>query len=240
MNIRHTKNGDKMKPIIGIIGIADCSINNKNIICIFENYRKAIIKYGGIPIVILPPQLIDYYEAIPKETTKLSTKEKEILINQINLCNGIIIPGGSKRFEHHNFICDYCNKKQIPILGICMGMQVMCNYNNDNKNKKIETNFHNSQKNYKHLVNIDENSKLFTILKEKQILVNSFHSYQVENSGSYKIAATCEKVIEAVEKKQDPFNIGVQWHPEKNYDKDLNSKRLFTYFINCAKLYYHE
>ena len=143
-----------MKPIIGIVGIDDYSIKQKSTICIFENYRKAIIKYGGIPIVILPPLLIDYYKTRPKDTNKLNNEDKELLIKQINLCDGIIIPGGSKRFEHHVFICDYCNKKNIPLLGICMGMQTMCNYNNNNQNIVIENKFHNSKNNYKHLVNI--------------------------------------------------------------------------------------
>ena len=224
-----------MKPIIGILGIGDKSISGKNTVCIFENYRKAIIKYGGVPIVILHPQLYDYYDTIPRNSQKLTAEDKNILIAQINLCQGIIIPGGDKRFEHHLFVCDYCNKKNIPLLGICMGMQVMCNYNNANQNIKVEN--HNCNQKYKHLVNIDKNSRLFAILKEPKILVNSFHNYQVENSGTYNIAATCDNIIEAVEKKENTFNIGVQWHPEKNYDKDLNSQKLFTEFINSAKSY---
>ena len=226
-----------MKPIIGIIGIDDYSIKQKGTICIFENYRKAIIKYGGIPIIILPPLLIDYYKIRPKDTDKLTKSDKDILIKQINLCDGILIPGGSKRYEHHTFICDYCNKKNIPLLGICMGMQTMCNYNNYNQNIVIENKFHNSKNNYKHLVTIDKNSKLFDILKEDKILVNSFHNYKISNSGSYEVSAFCNDVIEAVEKKEDLFNIGVQWHPEKNYEKDLNSKKIFTSFIEAAKLY---
>ena len=224
-----------MKPIIGIVGIDDYSIKQKSTICIFENYRKAIINYGGTPIIILPPQLIDYYKTRPKDTEKLNNDEKEILINQINLCDGIVIPGGSKRFEHHNFICDYCNKKNIPLLGICMGMQTMCNYNNDNFNIAIGNNFHNSKKNYKHLVDIKKGSRLFEILKEDKILVNSFHDYKVNNSGDYKIVGICDDVIEAVEKEEALFNIGVQWNPEKNYDKDLNSKKIFTSFIEICK-----
>ena len=224
-----------MKPIIGIVGIDDYSIKQKSTICIFENYRKAIIKYGGIPIVILPPLLIDYYKTRPKDTNKLNNEDKELLIKQINLCDGIIIPGGSKRFEHHVFICDYCNKKNIPLLGICMGMQTMCNYNNNNQNIVIENKFHNSKNNYKHLVNIKKNSKLFNILKEDKILVNSFHDYKVCNSGDYDVVGTCDDVIEAVE-KDGLFNIGLQWHPEKNYDKDLNSKKIFTSFIQTCKI----
>ena len=229
-----------MKPIIGIVGIDDYSIKQKSTICIFENYRKAIINYGGTPIIILPPQLIDYYKTRPKDTKKLNNDEKEILINQINLCDGIVIPGGSKRFEHHNFICDYCNKKNIPLLGICMGMQTMCNYNNDNYNLKIEDGSHKSENDYTHNVTINKNSKLYQILNKENIMVNSFHNYKVSNSGDYKTVAVCDDVIEAVEKKEDIFNIGLQWHPEKNYDKDLNSEQIFKAFIEAAKLYYHE
>ena len=116
-----------------------------------------------------------------------------------------------------------------------MGMQTMCNYNNDNFNIAIGNNFHNSKKNYKHLVDIKKGSRLFEILKEDKILVNSFHDYKVNNSGDYKIVGICDDVIEAVEKEEALFNIGVQWHPEKNYDKDLNSKKIFTSFIEICK-----
>ena len=229
-----------MKPIIGIIGREDYAYQKRNSISVFENYRKAIINYGGVPILILPPQLIDYYDNSPKDLEKLNDDEKNILIRQIKLCNAILIPGGVKMFEYHKFICDYCNKNNIPLLGICMGMQTMCNYNNDNSNLKIEDGSHKSENDYTHNVTINKNSKLYQILNKENIMVNSFHNYKVSNSGDYKTVAVCDDVIEAVEKKEDLFNIGLQWHPEKNYDKDLNSEQIFKAFIEAAKLYYHE
>jgi len=42
-------------------------------------------------------------------------------------------------------------------------------------------------------------------------------------------------LIEAVEKKEEDFNFGVQWHPEKNYDTDIQSQRLFKAFIEASK-----
>ena len=121
-----------------------------------------------------------------------------------------------------------------------MGMQTMCNYNNDNYNLKIEDGSHKSENDYTHNVTINKNSKLYQILNKENIMVNSFHNYKVSNSGDYKTVAVCDDVIEAVEKKEDLFNIGLQWHPEKNYDKDLNSEQIFKAFIEAAKLYYHE
>ena len=226
-----------MKPIIGIIGRSDFSTEEKSTISVFDKYRQAIIHYGGIPIIILPSQTIDYHEIMPRDTQKLTNEEKSILKQQVELCHGIIMPGGDRIYEYDNYICDYCNKKQIPLLGICMGMQIMCNYNNENRNIKNETNGHYSQNNYKHLVKIDNSSKLFNIIKEKEILVNSLHNYHVPNSGSYQAVAYCDDIIEAIEKKEDLFNIGVQWHPEKNYSKDLNSKNIFTNFIEASNIY---
>ena len=78
-----------MKPIIGIVGIDDYSIKQKSTICIFENYRKAIINYGGTTIIILPPKLIDYYKTIRSEIEKysdlLKNKKEVIVANKMDL-----------------------------------------------------------------------------------------------------------------------------------------------------------
>lgn len=219
--------------IIGIVGRCGLSQFNKTSIEVFDNFRIATIKSGGNPILILPPQTIEYYNLSPKETPKLTDKEKQILDEQLKLCHGIIMPSGTKRFEYDNYICDYCNKNKIPLLGICMGMQIMCNYDNENINIKIEDNSHYSTDLYKHDVKIDKSSKLYQILNEESIQVNSWHHYCVSNSGSYKIAAKNNDIIEAVEKEGN-FNIGFQWHPEKNIDNDINSQKIFKAFIDSA------
>lgn len=220
--------------IIGIVGRPGELKTTKLNIGVLENYRKAIIKSGGVPILILPPQDIDYYDKSLEEIPSLTQEEKKILEKQIDLCDGILMPGGHVMHEYDKYICDYCNRNDIPLLGICMGMQVMCNYNNDNKNIKIENETHYEDALYKHDVNINKDSILYSILEEENIMVNSYHKYKVSNSGSYKISATKDDIIEAVE-KDGKFNIGLQWHPEKNYDNDVNSKKIFKKFINVCK-----
>lgn len=225
-----------MRPIIGIIGRNDKSIKQRTTISVFENYRLAVIKAGGNPILVLPPQPFDYYNTLPKDTGKLTETEKDMLIDQLKLCQGIIVPGGTKAFDYDRFVIDYANKQGIPILGICLGMQMMCNYNNDNKNIPNTDQMHS----YKHLdyvhdITLDKNSKLYSIIKENNFKVNSMHNYHVPNSGDYDIVGYADGIIEAVEKKVDPFNIGLQWHPEKNYDNDLISQKIFKAFIQAAK-----
>lgn len=84
--------GYVMKPIVGIIGRNDLSYLNKPTICVFENYRKAVINFGGNPILILPTQQVNYYEEEPKNVNRLTNEEKQMIINQLKLCSGIIMP----------------------------------------------------------------------------------------------------------------------------------------------------
>jgi len=226
-----------MRPIIGIVGRSDTSTNTKNTICVFDNYREAVIKAGGNPIAILPPQPIDYGKVEPRDSGKLTEEEKEMLTAQLSLCQGVIIQGGSKAYDYDRFAIDYANQHHIPLLGICLGMQQMCDYNNDNKNVLNDNPIHKSiDQDYVHTVTIDKNSKLYSILLEETFDVNSNHNYHVPNSGDYLIAGySMDGLIEAVEKKEEDFNFGVQWHPEKNYDTDIQSQRLFKAFIEASK-----
>lgn len=216
--------------IIGIVGRCGISYTNRNTIEVYENYRLAVIKNNAACILILPPQKCEYYEQKPNELEKLTDYEKEILDAQLKLCDGIIMPGGNKRFEYDNYICKYCEENDIPVLGICMGMQIMCNYKNDNKNIEIPN--HYSTCLYKHEIKLDKTSLFFQILKCEQIKVNSFHHYRVQNSGTLKSVAYCDDIIEAVEDDTKKFFIGVQYHPERNLDNDIYSQSLFEYFIN--------
>ena len=222
-----------MKPLIGIVGRSDVSTKEKNTICVFDNYRKAVILAGGNPIAILPPQPFDYGQVEPRNAGKLTEEEKNMLTQQLSLCHAFIIQGGSKAYDYDRFVIDYANIHHIPILGICLGMQQMCNYNNRNQNIPNDNTIHkNIDADYVHTVTIDKDSKLYSILLEESFQVNSHHNYHVPNSGDYDIAGySMDGLIEAVEKKQEDFNIGVQWHPEKNFDTDIYSQRLLKSFI---------
>ena len=206
--------------------------DNVELIITQDEIRNSIIKSGGTPIVILPTQDMIYYNSNEKE---LSEFDKEILNEQINLCDGIVMSGGYKIYYYDKYVCHVANEKHIPLFGICMGMQTMCCYNNENKNIRVEGH-REKNGNCTHNVKILPNSKLFTVLSKEEILTNSFHSYAVPNSGSYTVSAVVGDVIEAVEKKEDLFNIGIQWHPEK-YDNE-NSQNLFKEFIKACNTFH--
>ena len=117
-------------------------------------------------------------------------------------------------------------------------MQAMSKVNCDNKNILIDNdNSHNVESVYAHDILIEKNSLLYKILGKEEIKVNSYHKYKIEYEGINKISATTKdkKVIEAIENDSVKFYLGVQWHPERLIEIDENSRKIFEYFVKCAK-----
>ena len=222
-----------MKPIIGIVG--RCQNNDGySLIGVVDQLRNAVIKCGGIPILILPTQLIEYDNIKEDTPNKLTEEEKEDLIRQIKLCDGIIIPGGTKIFEYDKFICEYTIKNDINTLGICLGMQIMYVVDTNSDLKKIKK--HNDKKSkYVHEINIKDESMLRKILGQKTF-VNSRHNEAIKNTNSYIISAySKDGVIEGIEYPLNKFNVGVQRHPESVILYDIKQYDLMKNFIDTCK-----
>ncbi|MBQ8193146.1 MAG: gamma-glutamyl-gamma-aminobutyrate hydrolase family protein [Bacilli bacterium] len=195
---------------IGIIA-RDEKINETNIQAVTKNNLKYLhnkCNYIGIL----------NYDNSPIDTEILS------------ICDGIIIQGGSDIYPYHFQILDYAIKNNIPILGICMGHQIIglysINSNTDNDLIKI-SNHYNKEK--LHTIKTISGSVINKLLGDTH-LVNSRHLEAVDKVKSpFKVTAMSEdNIIEAIEYIDDEhFVIGVQFHPE---DLD-NTENLYNYFI---------
>ena len=198
-----------MKPIIGIINRKEKLKSGNKILYTYDEIFKKIIESKGIPIGINPD------------------------IEILKILNGIIIQGGNEYDKKEKEIVEYAFKNNIPLLGICLGMQIIgyatcASEHNIKKHMKPEI------KNA-HEVYIKKESKIYEILKKETIIVNSRHNYQIKNTTLEISGKTKDNVIEVIEDKNKDFFIGVQWHPESLNNDD--SKRLFDYFIEKASEY---
>ena len=225
----------KIRPIIGIVG--RLYSGESNIICV-EEIRLAIIKFGGIPLLILP---VDKDEMSCKNV--YSEEEIDDLERVLNLCDGFILPGGDTWYRLDEVVIDYAIRRDKPLLGICLGMQVLSKVLSGEKEKAYDNTIKNNtlinhlepNKDYVHSVIIDKNSKLYSIIGEEKIWVNSRHSYHVPELDNTLICArSSDGLIEGVELKDKKFIIGVQWHPESNLE-DKHSKKLFKSFFDNFK-----
>ena len=147
----------------------------------------------------------------------------------LDLCDGFIIPGGLDIYNYHFNIVEYSMNNNKPILGICMGHQIIGLFaNKEVENDLIKINNHNG-KEIKHNISLVKNSFLNKILGNR-ILVNSRHNYSLDKIDLpfKKTAIDDNGIIEGIEYiDNDHFLLGVQWHPE---DMD-NMERLYNLFI---------
>ena len=147
--------------------------------------------------------------------------------NVIKCCDGIVFQGGTDIFLYHYKILEYAINNNIPVLGICMGHQIIGLYsNNKGEESLVKVNNH---YNRTHKININKDSILYYLFGN-EMLVNSRHKFVLEDvSYPFIISAKSDdNYIEAIEYIDDNhFVLGVQFHPE---DLD-NMDNLYNYFI---------
>lgn len=239
----------KKFPVIGIVSRFDIDkmlMNMTKINEIGENYVKVVNKYGGIPIGILPVQDVFFTDLTQKAVPKLTAIEKEKLIDVIKLCDGILLPGGSRWYEYEEFICEYAHRHDIPVLGICQGMQIMGYVDRketDDEAEETKTyrndtvlDHHAIGVKYAHKVSITPGTKLFEILGATELSVNSRHNYNIGKAKNLKMTAISEDgIVEAIEDPDCKFYLSVQWHPEAMDEYDINQGNIIKEFINSCR-----
>lgn len=214
-----------------------------------NDYSDAVIKSGGIPIVIPISEDEEYIKDIADKIDGLlltgGADMDPILSGQrADAKTGRIAP---KRDHQELFLLDYFFKNtNKPILGVCRGLQLINVYFKGNLILDLpsagylaHTISNNERYNPIHDVTIYEDTLLREIIGNEKTYVNSLHHQAIGNLGEgLKISAISEdNVIEAIESEnaKDRFLLATQWHPEMTAIKDKSHQRIFDYFINSAK-----
>lgn len=238
-----------MKPLIGILGnlfIMEGGMFPGSERAYVNNYYvEAVEKAGGVPIII--PVIND----------------EEAIGYQIKNVDGIILSGGydvnpqcygEEPQQKLGFIFPEVDKYQLkvieygvnfkkPILGICRGMQMLnvayggalyqdlC-YINGRSFKHMQNSKGNTPG---HIVEIVEGSHLHDILGG-EVITNSFHHQCIKSiAPGFKVTAIAKDgIIEAIEKEEGTFVLGVQWHPEMMIHDSLPMLNIFKELIQAS------
>lgn len=135
-------------------------------------------------------------------------------------------------------------KARKPILGICRGIQTINIGLGGNIYQDIPSQFkeefpiaHQQPFSYKvpsHRVDVVPETLLAQISQSSVLQVNSMHHQAVKDLAPGLVACGFgpNKLIEAIEKPDYPFLLGVQWHPEYLWEKDMAAFRLFKSFVD--------
>lgn len=210
------------KPVIGITG------NYGEFNCkLADSYYKSVEAAGGTPVII--PPLTD----------------SGVIIATLEHIDGLLLSGGAdynplycgeepspglrsingERDLPELLITRLAYDRQIPMLGICRGMQTMAmalggRVAQDIAARGGANGLKHSQdadrREPTHTVEIGNDSILHTLYNSGRMAVNSFHHQAVSDTGSrFHVTATApDGVIEAMESREFKSAMGVQWHPE--------------------------
>ena len=211
-----------------------------------KDYVDAVVRAGGVPLIIP------------------FTTNKEVIISQAQLIDGLILSGGHdispynygqepsqklgetfpERDTYEMILLEESKKRDIPILGICRGFQLInvaaggtlyqdlslipgnILKHNQVSNPTLKT----------HKIEIKENSFISSIFG-KETMVNSFHHQAIDKVADdfIVVARASDGVVEAIEHKTYKFLVAVQWHPEMLAVNCEKARVLFSKFVEEAK-----
>lgn len=237
---------NKKKPVIGITA----RVEKDQTYTLDPIYGRAILQSGGLPLIV---PIVDE-EDIPALCERLDglivTGGGDInpLLygEEPHPSLGAVYPGSDK-YEKH-LILEFL-KLDKPFMGMCRGLQMLNVALGGTNYQDLEAEYE-GDKLYQHLqlamrthrthsVVLEEDSRLFDIMGEKEFAVNSFHHQGVRKvSDKLKVAARAKDgMVEALESEDYQFVLGIQWHPEEfALQDDQPSINIFDRFVEeCLK-----
>ena len=211
-------------------------------------YIRAIEELGGIPLVL--PLLAD------------RVTRRHIL----HTLDGLLLTGSGpdlppslygerqrypfeivseRRASFELDIVHLAKQADVPLLGICGGMQTMnvaCGGSlfqdiSSQISKPLQHRQRIPATNLSHTVTITSGSLLRRIVRSMSMRVNSSHHQSVNAVAPSLIASALapDGIVEAIESPAHRFFLGIQWHPEFLFDRHPFHRRLFEAFLRAAR-----
>ena len=203
-----------------------------------DEIRYNIIKHGGIAIMLLPSELTySFNESDLGDPKRLSEEEKDDLHRQADLCDGIILQGGDYSYAYEEEIARYALEKDMPIFGICAGFNNILRALGSNVYEDKSGRHAVYDRNYRHHIRIEKDSKLYEFVGSQDYGVNSFHTMIADEERVRpfaKITARSDDgLIECYEVPDKKFAMGIKWHPELMEEEYVD--RLFESFMKACE-----
>lgn len=236
------------QPVIGLTS----NYNDSNEM-LAKAYYEQVIRAGATPLLIPP------------------TTDRNVIVGVLDHIDGLLLTGGAdvnplwvgeepsphlhsinaRRDLSELLLTRLAANRQIPILGICRGIQVLAMALNGTVQQDIYEDYlptgpagslgpstikHSQdavQAEPTHTVRIERDSILFSLYHKERMAVNSLHHQAVKDPGArFRTTAVApDGVIEAIESTEFKSIMGVQWHPEHLGDE---GQRLFRWLADEA------
>lgn len=225
-----------------IIGVTPSINDQTGNITVNQDYLDMVFRAGATP-VLLP-----------------LTGDKEALDAVLYRVDGLLLTGGAdvdparygeeklpccgenapRRDETEFYLCRRALEKNLPLLAICRGLQVLNCALGGTLYQDIETQFggalkhpcYDRPRDQVHFVELAEGTKLLNVTGAKRQKVNSRHHQAIKDlaPGLIVNARAEDGLIEGAEMPGKKFAVGVQWHPESLSDRIPEAQALMNAF----------
>lgn len=233
------------KPVIGVIldSEENGSYSDYSYYALRKHYFDAVIKAGGIPVALVysTDSIGDYLCII--DGLLLTGGDFDVppsLYGEVVTSETVVVKPVRTEFECE--LTKQAMRKNMPILGVCAGEQLLTVILGGTLVQDIPSEVEGCLEHYNadmqmtaHTVIINEGTLLHKIIGATALGVNSHHHQSVKNTGDELMvsAYSSDGVIEAIEAKDKKFCLGVQWHPEFiNHPSEL---AIFEAFIEACR-----
>ena len=213
-------------------------------------YTTAVRNAGGLPVMLpneFPLDKLD--DLIARFDGLIISGGGDIQTSRFNgVDNSAVDDVVVDRDELEIRLVQKAIQADLPLLGICRGIQVMNvalggslythipdQFPTDLKHSNPPPAFPRSH--IAHTVTLESGSLLSSILGNSRVNVNSRHHQAVKDPavGIFITAHATDGLIEGIEIPGKRFAIGVQWHPE-NLQEHAEHRSLFSAFIQAAQV----
>ena len=215
-----------------------------------EDYRQSVLHAGGDPHVLEPSMTVQ--EALAGVDGLLLTGGNDVAPARYGETpHPSIVEAEPGRDDFEIALVAGARARQMPILAICRGVQVLNVACGGTLVQDIPSEVKGALAHslgvppheaysLAHEVWLDKDSLLWKLMRERlsdadSCEVNSRHHQAVKQlAGGFQVTATApDGVVEAIEEPAARFCLGVQWHPE-NFFRTGEFRPLFEGFIEAA------
>ena len=210
-------------------------------------YVRAIEDLGAIPVVL--PLVADFHAR-----RRLLAQIDGLLLTGSGPDLAPELYGERQRYKFHVMsqrratfeleMAQLARTADLPVLGICGGMQAMNVAFGGSLYQDIGSQLSNSLQHRQpipatklsHAVTIASGSLLRRIVKTVTMRVNSSHHQSVKDVAPSLVASAVapDGIVEAIESPAQRFFLGIQWHPEFLFERHRLHRLLFEAFLRAA------
>jgi len=226
-------------PLIAVNGLLETG--ERPALRLANRYCEAVLSAGGIPLAIPPvgtardvERLLDSVDGLL--LTGGDDFDMQRLGRGATHPSAVLTPPEKQDFDVA--LAQAALAARIPVLGICYGMQLLALVEGGDLYQHLPEDRPGSQPHSGsaiHSVSIERGTRLGSVLgRERMDVVSRHHQAVAAPPPAWRVSARDgEGLIEAVERPDHPFALGVQWHPELAPEGNPQD-RLFRGLVGAA------